>query len=86
MGIPSRDLKRLETVLKEVICGQKQLTDRGWVHALPFFLNSNLGMKYRRLFMKFADGMKEESIINAEEKLYNAQEEMDNVVDKGKDG
>lgn len=33
------------------------------------FLNSNLGMKYRRLLMKFADGVKEEGIISAEEKL-----------------
>lgn len=36
--------------------------------------------------MKFADGMKKEGIINAEEKLDTTQEEMDNVVDKGKDG
>lgn len=36
--------------------------------------------------MKFADGVKEEGIISAEEKLETTQKEMDNVVDKGKYG
>lgn len=36
--------------------------------------------------MKLADGMKEEGIISAEEKLDPTQKEMDNVVDKGKYG
>lgn len=52
---------------------------------ISIFFESNLGMKYRKLLMKFADGM-EEGIISAEWKLGTTLEEMDNGVDKGKDG